>query len=384
MPPGTAGRTGTPDCPTKPKKLSPIQEMSNEEWSSPEAEAPMPSPVRGKRLGVTSLSKTRPGTSVRFGGVGKAPDSANGGHRGNNSDRGRIAEPNEPRAILSVASAGSSAKVQHSDVRQQKQQQRQKQAQHSVCDAGPASRRNQTSLPSRPAGVGNHITNDELIDNAARELSFEFLQYAAVNPRKAARAFLEGRNQSPAVTEKIAEKLSSEPFRLFAGADPKNAAEMLLLVEISSSTPGSVPMQQQSEPGSGNKIEVWAKADQGRGQQQQQSNALRRVYDEDERIIKPGPYDVVLGQGKWNYPGNAFVRDMANVLRPSYQVIQKRRKDRKNGDKDQHPLILKLVSIVMDEEGGRVLEKKQDHFVFAEEEKRRLYQYIRRSIGKER
>lgn len=209
-----------------------------------------------------------------------------------------------------------------------------------------------------------------MILDAAKELSFEFLQYAAVNPNKAARVFLDGRDHSPAVVDKIAEKLSSEPFRLFAEADPKNAAEMLLLVQIATaSTPGAVPMQQGAAFRtivSGNKSEVAAMPDQER-HQQKQFNASRRVHDEKGRITKPGPYDFVLGKGprNTNHPGNIFFRAVAAKASPRYRQLQQSLGNAIYRSEKKHPMVKNLMN-VNNRKGGAFLERKKDHFVLAE------------------
>ena len=501
----------------KAEALSPIQEMSNEEWSSPEAEASTPSPISSGKVGGVGGGERRAAGLPMIAAIRKAPGNGNGGG-GRHEDfvgRGIAAtsgassteiSPDEPHAILPAASAEVSAMMRQPDRQEQQQHdsnsvlgkrvsnppklllspilgptgddssdedsvgsppilpsgrsgtgaaatgsallgnisntsgsnaaaargdcrgggggggvrgrsnrrcakgggkgrsrssassggregnEGQRRRSRSVGGAGPSTcRRIQPSLPSRSAGVGGQSTVDELLLDATKELSFEFLQYAAVNPSKAARVFLDGRVHSPDVIDKIAEKLSSEPFRLFAEADPKNAAEMLLLVEISASSPGAAPMQQQSEPrmsvagegmgaasrtksnlsasnvGSGNKSEVIAK--QGLDQERllrQQFNASRRVYDEQGRITQPGPYDFVLGKGNGStdHPGNKFLRAVATLNGPRYRQLQKSRG--KSIYKGNHPWVKNLMGVI-ERKGGDFLEKKgKSHFDIVE------------------
>ena len=88
-------------------------------------------------------------------------------------------------------------------------------------------------------------------------------------------------------------------------------------------------------------------------------------------VKTPGPHDIVIGGGNEKYPGNLFLEKVMRVLLPIYKAMQQN-----CTAYARHPLILNVVGVVIDREGGHVLEKKGDRFAVAEKERIQLYDYI--------
>ena len=94
--------------------------------------------------------------------------------------------------------------------------------------------------------------------------------------------------------------------------------------------------------------------------------------DAPEIIETPGPYDIVTGKGNRNYPGNRALRKLTLLLQPIHLAIQAHRS---NGDNNKQPLVLNIVSDIMDRNGGHCLKKVGNHFVVTDD-RDKLYQLI--------
>ena len=461
------------------KKLSPIQEMSNEEWSSPDAEAEVPSPIiRGRRL---DSFDARPGSSGRVGAPGlsricKAPGNSNsgnsngGGRHGDNVGRGRIAGTSsiagpldDPRAILPAASAGAPAAT----IPQQKKQQKTPFEHDSngglgkrvsnppkrllspilgptvddSTDSDEDSIRSPSIPPVPPSGRATGTNATGVLGNIS---SSNNIAAAQGDGRGIGRGGGEGRGRTgrdcakssrgrrrsrscpstgnrtisggdrnirsgvdvgpaQATNETSKEPTAAMPFQVhfdipvelpshaFAGrplqmqvplefelpqgARPGMTVTVRVAALLAPNTPtplvltGEVlPLPRDTEP----------ESEQPLGDIVGDGNS---DVDAPAIIETPGPYDIVVGKGirADRYPGGRFLLKVIHLLQPSYFAIQAHRR---NGDTNKVPLVLNLVSVVMDRKGGCVLEKKGDHFVLAKNDRETLYQFIGKQIRK--
>ena len=490
----------------KTKKLSPIQEMSNEEVSSPEAEAPTPSPIiRRRRLdsfgarpgsigrvgapGLTRISKA-PGNSNSDSDNGSNSNNGNGGGRhGDNVGRGRIAGTSsmagpldDPRAILPAASAGASAggaaaaTIPQPDRQQQLQQQlqqqqkkkQQQQAQPHDRNGGLGKRvsnppkrllspvlgptgddsshsdedsiRSPSIPPVPPSGRATGTDATGVLGNISSSSNIAAAQgdgrafgrgagegrgrtgrdcvKGSRGRRRSAscpstgnrtisggdRSIRSGVDVGPAqATNETEEPMAAVPcqvhfdipvelpshavvgrplqmqvpleFELPPGARPGMTVTVRVAALLAPNTPtplvltGEVlPLPRDTEP----EFEQPLGDIVGDGNSDVDAPAI---------IETPGPYDIVVGKGNRadRYPGGRFLLKVIHLLQPSYNAIQDHRR---NGDTNKVPLVLNLVSVVMDRKGGCVLEKKGDHFVLAKNDRETLYQFIGKQIRK--